>query len=1201
MNKARLYLLDPANNPTIITNGNFDGSLNGWSQTSSPGWSYDSGAALARWNATSKLFQPITLVYGESYTVTFFMTYSGTFWKPGGTLTMVVNGNSFDYTDGGLKTETFLYSGGAVEISFNQSFLYRGRVSSVAIKPVNPEVDVYNEIHLADDEFINLSFAIADIEDITKRGTTFSKSVTVPSTSHNDNVLNHLYDLDVENDDRYLYKKIPALLYYGDAQILNGICEITKVQTVHANNQARYEIVLRSNVKTFADVISSKYITGNDVSDDDIDFSQYDHIFTINNIQKTWYNPSYPNKPTQLYGSGYYYPAINYANKQSNTDWNFEQLRPTIYVKELFDKIVSDAGFTYDSTFINSTYFKSLVLPFTGRIRTSEDELEQRKFKAGLGADIVSQSQSNPVLLHSTFSANANKVYTPFINDDNQPAPLDFFDNGNNYNAPSSAYVVPAKGMYNFDFTAIGIPILFGAKTLAAAYYYPKSVDSGLKRMELTVRIRRLRAGKIDTIASKVHIIPLPSKFFNPKTYTANVGQFKSFLPTQTFDVACNGQQFQQGDVIFVDFALNNKLAKWKAGNGKDVSQESFAGSVDFPRLNPDNSGRPGAVFYNTPLASDGLFIGEQVKMNSMLPTKTKQIDFVNSLITMFNLIVEEDPTDKTNLIIDPRSYYFSSGDTKDWSFKLDRSQEIDIERIPTLIDKNVVFKYQEDKDFYNKDYQEVFQETYGDWEIKNAELTSNDEEIDIIFAPTPGTEIPNTDIIVPQIYDIDDNDKLAAQSYKIRILHRVDIVDYPGTSFTLENYSPNKSIAFHEYQNGIVVATGYMANTIPTASHLDDPYAPTKDLNWGYSKKYYNELYPSTEKLPTWGNLYNDYWRDYIELIMDPNSKMITAQFKLDEQDIYTFRFFDKIQIDGQFYTVNKISDWNPDVLTEVVLIKEKISTVPTSSVAKLADTVEVLDYKNIVYRRKAQPQKEINNTFAQQQSGRRTYTTAVPTSRSMYDINDEQPYLASGTTWNDYSGTTAYTVTVTGQTTVEPTIVTPESRGFVTGVNNDINSRNFFVAGNDNIYSGTSYTTMIVGNTNGIGTNVTNGVIIGDSNEIAGGLSNVNILGGTGTTVQLSDTLVLGNRNILTRTAIEPIVDVIAAPNLDTKQINPFNRLKQIQILAGGNVAQGVRPLRSENTIFVVDSTTSATIRYKSYTTQGFDANGDPIAITE
>jgi hypothetical protein len=135
-----------------------------------------------------------------------------------------------------------------------------------------------------------------------------------------------------------------------------------------------------------------------------------------------------------------------------------------------------------------------------------------------------------------------------------------------------------------------------------------------------------------------------------------------------------------------------------------------------------------------------------------------------------------------------------------------------------------------------------------------------------------------------------------------------------------------------------------------------------------------------------------------------------------------------------------------------------------------------------------------------------------------------------------------------------------------------------------------------MILGDGNNIGEEVNNAVLFGNNNIVDSNINNVGIIGNN-LTVSKSDTLVLGAKTILSKTPIEPIINIVSSPNLDGKQINPFNRMKQVQVLSGGNISKGVRPLRSCNTTFVVNGRITPTTIYDGYAQIQFDANGDPI----
>jgi hypothetical protein len=102
---------------------------------------------------------------------------------------------------------------------------------------------------------------------------------------------------------------------------------------------------------------------------------------------------------------------------------------------------------------------------------------------------------------------------------------------------------------------------------------------------------------------------------------------------------------------------------------------------------------------------------------------------------------------------------------------------------------------------------------------------------------------------------------------------------------------------------------------------HLDDPTAPTTDINWGAPQELYFTLstpYPSA-------NLFNGFWSEYIGEISDKDAKLLVAYFRLDDLDIYQLDFSKLIFIDGTLFRLNRIVDYNPTTqsVTKVELLR--------------------------------------------------------------------------------------------------------------------------------------------------------------------------------------------------------------------------------------------------------------------------------------
>jgi hypothetical protein len=71
------------------------------------------------------------------------------------------------------------------------------------------------------------------------------------------------------------------------------------------------------------------------------------------------------------YGLGYYYPLIDYGTYSTleknpgrvKRDYDYRTFRPALFVKEYIDKMFLPTGYTYESSFFDSDFFKKLIIP----------------------------------------------------------------------------------------------------------------------------------------------------------------------------------------------------------------------------------------------------------------------------------------------------------------------------------------------------------------------------------------------------------------------------------------------------------------------------------------------------------------------------------------------------------------------------------------------------------------------------------------------------------------------------------------------------------------------------------------------------------------------------------------------------------------------------------------------------------------------
>lgn len=309
-------------------------------------------------------------------------------------------------------------------------------------------------------------------------------------------------------------------------------------------------------------------------------------------------------------------------------------------------------------------------------------------------------------------------------------------------------------------------------------------------------------------------------------------------------------------------------------------------------------------TYFKASVENNQIYKGDMVTINSAIPTKIKINDFLASLKKMFNLYFSIDKDDSRKYFIEPRDDWYNST-IMDWSGKIDYNKDIDIIPMGDLDSKKYIFEYRKDEDYLNKLYYNRFSENYGS-RIKSIDndFLKNEYHSELIFSPTPLYSNTVTNRIYPLIYDIDDNGIKKEIKSNLRILY------YGGLR--------NCDVWYLETTQ----ETQY-----PYAGHLDDPINPTIDLCFGVPFEVYylaNQLGASY----TNNNLYNLYWRNFIDSIVDINSKIVKLYLNLKSSDILTVNGKNIFFLLDEYWRLNKIIDYNPIAETTTLCEFVKVRT---------------------------------------------------------------------------------------------------------------------------------------------------------------------------------------------------------------------------------------------------------------------------------
>ena len=145
--------------------------------------------------------------------------------------------------------------------------------------------------------------------------------------------------------------------------IFDGYIQLVKVDTLNENYTAI----------CFGDVANLATELGEDKLND-LDLSKYNHILSQANIEAGW-NGLTEYEGALADGDEILYPIIDngigYVGTIINTNAGAikpSDLRPSIKVKTLLDEIVSNAGYTINSTFLNTDAFTKQYMTLGGEV-----------------------------------------------------------------------------------------------------------------------------------------------------------------------------------------------------------------------------------------------------------------------------------------------------------------------------------------------------------------------------------------------------------------------------------------------------------------------------------------------------------------------------------------------------------------------------------------------------------------------------------------------------------------------------------------------------------------------------------------------------------------------------------------------------------------------------------------------------------------
>lgn len=740
------------------------------------------------------------------------------------------------------------------------------------------------DIPMSQDIPISINLSIADVREPDKVKASGSKTVTIPFSKEANKFFEFIFQANINLQTFNPNLKTPAKYYIGGKKVFEGDLQLIKInlRTHGTVTDGTYECNIVGNE-------GGIFIDMGDTKLEDLDYSNLNHSFTLTADDK--FTPA-------VVGSGYAYGFVDYGfGDIQNETWKFTDLKCGIFEREYLSRIFSYFGYTWDSDFLDSAFYKRLWIPDVneGHMKQSQTEIDNAQFYAGLDTYQTGWSTMGGAWIPNTFWNGQNLVQGGYYQYGTPPAGIDplfngvynnettypWFDNGGVYNNVSmifttnltSGYTIAAYNKFRLYIDTSAMTITSGGSPVSITDF------TGSCNVEVFVCIQEfINGGWNNTLAQQVSNVSI-----------TNLGNYDTevFVSTPTILIP-SGRLIR----TYVYARATSTLKFYNAGISPTTPIDPNASPVytvtGVPTLVFDAYN--GNYFYGK-ITDSTLQYGQTVDVGQTVPREVKCKDFFKSIIQRFNLRVEPDQFDDHKLIIEPYETFYTTAAGIDWTNKIDVSQPMEWRPMGELEGRTYVFTYKEDKDVYNQDYQDKYKEAYGTERIDiNNEFIKGEKKNELIFSNTPIVgNIKNT-MAVPKLYALNGS---TAKSLKCNIRS----IYWAG----LINTTP-----FYFDVNGVTT----VRTTYPYVGFVNNPAAPTLDLSFDNPYKLYWALPAQTF---TNNNLYNLYWKNFIDEVTDMNSKILTAKFRLNPQDIESWTFRHVVFVIDAYYIVNKIMDYNP------------------------------------------------------------------------------------------------------------------------------------------------------------------------------------------------------------------------------------------------------------------------------------------------
>ena len=729
----------------------------------------------------------------------------------GGTITWTDNEYG-DFTD--TFSVVFPWNGSYTTVGLQTCRPYTNNVSGV----VRITFPVTKYLELYDNEAISQNWRFADLQTFQTLGS-FSRQFRVPATKNNLDAIGYLDDVNFDAAIDYFQIKLPAELRVQTLPISSGYVRVMRVIT-QADKIADFELTFYAESPDLFNKLTGKKLKDlaslaelNALLDynEVINASGYPYLYSLTDYGQKW-------DETGTEGSRSIYDAT------TNGCVRVGDLTPSLNWQWIFEKIITEAGFTYDGAALDAILDRYYAPWINAKSLKYEETVEYVLFKYHLTSN--GSATSGLPLPWSSVTID--------------------YDNSSSLSYPN--YVAP----------------------VTARYYFRVWITTNNTGPATTSQI-----------------------FVN---YTGGATQVVLTVPTPA------GMSTYDSGVLIAPGGMD-------IGTSVQFAFRSAGGSAVIFQGGSSYTSGSGVECYSADLLED-----MTLDWAANSPDVT-QADFIRDVMNMHCCVIVPDRVVANRLVISPIKDYIETGASRDWSAKLDISKDITLTNTSDYQTRRMTFTYAAGEDYFSKIYTGL-NRIYGDYKIDAYTVSENDvpndfakdseTKISLITQSTPSNYIDGTGIPIPKFVDQSGN----FVSPKLRCLFHAG--DYEMTLWNGITNTPD---------------TGYV---VPVLGHYEllFPLFTSLDLNWAPEVPLY------IQGINPLNNLFNVYWRDYLNQLYSPNARIMEAYFAMNLTDVLSFSFADRIWVKDAWWRILEVNDYKVGNAesTRVTLLK-LIDAVPEVS----------------------------------------------------------------------------------------------------------------------------------------------------------------------------------------------------------------------------------------------------------------------------